>query len=144
MGLKHITFPEATIEFPGGNFAVRGLSLDAIMHLFQRHGEKLQEVFTELTKGSGEVTTETVAALALPLLRLAPDIAADLIACGSGAPEDADIAAKLPLPVQLEALEQIVTLTFAAEGGPKKLLETVIRMAEGTTGLLSSLGAPQA
>lgn len=144
MGLKHITFPEATIEFPGGNFAVRGLSLDDIAFLVQRHGAKLQEMFTSFTKGSGELSTEAVASFALPLVQAAPEIAAELIACASGAPEDADIAARLPLPVQLDALEKLVDLTFAAEGGPKKLMETVIRMAEGTTGLLESLNSPQA
>lgn len=144
MGLKHITLPEATIEFSGGNFAVRGLSLDIIAHLVQRHGEKMQSLFTNFLKGSGEITSETVASFALPLIQAAPDIAAELIACASGDPEDAEIAARLPLPVQLEALEQLVALTFSAEGGPKKLLETVIRMAEGTTGLLENLKSPQA
>lgn len=142
MGLKHLKLPEAHIELPGGGFAVRGLSLNDIAFLVQRHGAKLQALFTQFTtNATGEISTEAVAAFALPLIQAAPEIAAELIACASGDPDDADIAASLPFPVQVEALEKLASLTFDASGGPKKLLETVLRLAQGTTGLLASLKA---
>lgn len=141
MGLKHIKLPEACIEFPGGDFAVRGLCLDDISYLVQRHGESLQVLFSDFVANSGEITVEGVAQFALPLLKSAPDIAAELIACASGDKDDAAIAAGLPFPTQLEALQKLAELTFNVSGGPKKLLETVVSMAQGTTGLLASLKA---
>ena len=140
MGLKHIKLPEAQVKFPGGDIAVRGLSLDDLSFIVQRHGAKLNVLFKSFTEG-GELTVEGVANFAMPLLNAAPEIAAELIACASGDPEDAGIAATLPFPVQLEALEKLAELTFNVSGGPKKLVETVLRMAKGTTGLLDSLKA---
>lgn len=140
MGLKHIKLPEAQVKFPGGDIAVRGLSLDDLSFIVQRHGAKLNVLFTSFTE-KGELTVEGVADFALPLLQAAPEIASELIACASGDPADAGIAATLPFPVQLEALEKLAELTFNVSGGPKKLVETVLRMAKGTTGLLESLKA---
>ena len=125
----------------GGEFAVRGLSLDDISFLVQRHGAKLQDLFSQFVANAGELTTESAVGFAVPLMKEAPGIAAELIACASGDPEDAEIAAQLPFPVQLDALEKLATLTFESGGGPKKLVETVIRAAQGTTGLLQSLQA---
>lgn len=143
MGLKHIKLPEAVIEFPGGDFAVRGLSLDDVSFLVQRHGEKLNSLFSEFTAGSGDLTVEAVAQFALPLLNAAPEIAAEMIACASGEhdQESIGIAKSLPFPVQLDALQKLAEQTFNVAGGPKKLLETVVSMAKGTTGLLESLKA---
>lgn len=140
MGLKHIKLPEAQVKFSGGDFAVRGLSLDDLSFIVQRHGAKLNVLFQNFTE-AGELTVEGVADFALPLLNAAPEIAAELIACASGDSEDAGVAATLPFPVQLEALEKLAELTFNVSGGPKKLVETVLRMAKGTTGLLDSLKA---
>lgn len=141
MGLKHISIPEALVALPGGDsFAVRGLCFDDLAYLVRRHGAKLKKLFEDFTE-RGEVTVEGIAMFALPLLEQAPEIAAELIACASGDKNDVGIAAKLPLPVQLDALEKLADLTFAAEGGPKKVLETVVRMAQGVSGLLATINA---
>lgn len=138
MSLKSLRLPEAKVELPDGGFVVRGLSLNDVSILAQRHGKRLNELFQQFTE-QGDLTTETVAAFALPLLQSAPEIAAELIACAAGDPDDAEIAGRLPFPVQIDALEKIAILTFEAGGGPKKLLETVVRLAQGTTSLLESL-----
>lgn len=141
MSLKHIKLPVEEIEFPGGNFAVRGLSLDDISYLVQHHGQRMESLFSDFAQTSGEITVEAIASFALPLLQAAPEIAADMIACASGDPEDSAIARTLPFPTQLDALQKLAGLTFSVSGGPKKLLETVVSMAQGTTGLLASLKA---
>jgi len=138
MSLKSLRLPEAKVELPDGGFVVRGLSLNDVSILVQRHGKRLNELYQQFTE-QGDLTTETVAAFALPLLKSAPEIAAELIACAAGDPDDAEIAGRLPFPVQIDALEKIAILTFEAGGGPKKLLETVVRLAQGTTSLLESL-----
>ena len=143
MGLKHLKLPEASVAVPGGDsFAVRGLCLDDLSYLMRRHGSKLKKLLEDFSQ-TGEVTVEGVAAFALPILEAAPEIAAELIACASGDKNDAGIAATLPLPVQLDALEKLAELTFSADGGPKKLLETVVRMAQGVNGLLSEMNPYQ-
>lgn len=138
MSLKAIKLPQAVVELPDGSFTVRGLSLDDLAYLVQRHSAKLQELFNTFA-ASSELTTEDVVQFALPMIQAAPEIAAELIACASGDPEDASIAGQLPFPVQIDALEKVARLTFETGGGPKKLVETVIRLAQGTTSLLESL-----
>lgn len=141
MGLKHIKLPEARIELPGGEFTVRGLSLDDIAFLVQRHGDKFGSLLSDFQNRGGELTPESIAQFAGPLLQSAPEIAAQLIACASGDPDDAPIAAALPFPVQIDALEKLAKLTFDAGGGPKKLFETIISMLQGMTSLLDNLRA---
>ena len=98
MSLKSLRLPEAKVELPDGDFVVRGLSLNDVSILVQRHGKRLNELYQRFAE-QGDLTTETVAAFALPLLQSAPEIAAELIACAAGDPDDAEIAGRLPFPV---------------------------------------------
>lgn len=141
MGLKSIKLPEAKVELPDGqSFPVRGLSLNDVVVLVRNHGDQLGKMFSEFSKQS-DLTAESVAGFALPLLQAAPQLAAEIIAAGSGDSDSWPEAMLLPFPVQLDALEKVARLTFESGGGPKKLVETVIRLAQGTTGLLESLKA---
>jgi hypothetical protein len=142
MGLSHLVFPEAVVNFSGGSFTVRGLTVEHIAFLVQSHSAKLNGVFnlfTEKAKDGGDIEGQELGAVLMPFLQSAPEVIAHIIACGSGNPKEASMAAQLPLPVQIEAMEHIIGFTFDAEGGPKKLMETVIRLAQGTTGLLQNL-----
>lgn len=140
MGLKHIKLPSAEIEFTGGKFAVRGLSLNDIAFLVTRNKDKMSQLFEQFQK-QGDMTQDSVLSMVAPLIETAPILAAEMIACGAGDADDWELAAKLPFPVQVEALEQIIGFTFSTEGGPKKVLEAVIRLAQGTTALLNDLTA---
>lgn len=139
MGLKELKFPEATIEIPGGSFAVRGLSLDDVAFLVRRHGDALGRLFREFTASEAELTSAGVAGFLVPLIDSMPGLVSELIACGAGEPDEAAQVRRMPFPVQIDALEKTIDLTFDAAGGPKKLAETVVRLAQGTTGLLESL-----
>lgn len=141
MGLKHLKLPSAEIKFTGGKFSVRGLSLDDIGYLVSHNKEKLSSLFDKFQEQQGDLdSTDSVTQFIGPLVETAPVLVAQVIACGAGDAEDWEVARSLPVPVQVEALEHIITLTFSAEGGPKKVMEAVIRMAQGTTALLDSLG----
>ncbi len=141
MGLKHLKLASALVEVSDGEqFTVRGLSLDDISFLVTRHSAKLAALYAQF-KLRDDIGEDNMMGLALDLLKQAPELAADMIACASGDHEDSELAAQLPFPVQLDALEKLVTLTFTVAGGPKKVLEIVIRLAQGTTGLLESLKA---
>lgn len=155
MGLKHITFATSVVEFPGGDITVRGLNLDDIIILIQLHRGPLDVLFNSIVdkakKAKGEpgseFEVEELGLQLLPLISQAPVVAAQIIACAADepGPDGLKIAKKLPLPVQVDALEKILALTFQTIGGPKKLLETVVRLAQGANGLLSDLNqVPQA
>lgn len=149
MGLKHIVFASSKVEFAGGDFTVRGLSLSDITFLVQAQRGSLDRLFNSILEKvtkpaddpAGQFNLEEVDLHINTLLAKFPEVGAQIIACGSDelSPEGLAIAAQLPLPVQVDALDKILALTFQAEGGPKKLLETVIRMAQGTNGLLAGL-----
>lgn len=155
MGLKHITFAESVVEFPGGDITVRGLNLADILTIIQNHRAPLDALFkaigekAKLPKGTpgSEFELDELGIQLMPLISQAPDAAAQIIACAADepGPDGLRIAKRLPLPVQVDALEKILALTFQTIGGPKKLLETVIRLAQGANGLLSDLNqVPQA
>jgi len=140
MGLKHIKLPSAEVEFSGSNIAVRGLSLDDVAYLVRQHQKSLETLYNEF-QAVGDLSASGAMAFVGPLVERTPQLAADIIACGAGDHEDAGIARTLPFPVQVELLEHIIRLTFSSEGGPKKLLETVVRLTEGTTALVDTLKA---
>lgn len=78
------------------------------------------------------------------LLTAAPELAADIIALGANLhrpgtldSEDAQAAASFPITVQVDALEKIGVLTFQSEIQLQKLIETVIKVASGTTALVT-------
>ena len=141
MGLANLSFPEAVIKTTGGDFTVRGLNLDSVILLVRKHGEALDELFRHFAASvvANEFANPDFAAIGGEIAHKAPMLAADVIANGAGEPGMVEVARQLPFPIQIEALEKIGTLTFAMEGGPKKMLETVLRVAQGTRGLLTSL-----
>lgn len=149
MGLSNLTFPEATIQSPGGEFAVRALGLEDVSELVRSHGPAMKTAFDQFTGGATtedelkdiQLTEQGVASFILPLLESAPTLCAEVIARAAGEPENVAIVKRLPFPVQVDALEQIAVLTFETAGGPKKFLETVVRLTKGTTELLNSLQA---
>ena len=137
MSLKKLRLPQAVVELPNGDsFSVRGLSLNDIAILVSRHKAKLEALFNSF---DGDLSAESLSGHLSAALNTAPEVVAELIACASGDPDDVEIAASLPMPVQVDALEKTVKLTFDAGGGPKKFVETVVRLAQGTTSLLESL-----
>lgn len=148
MGLKNFKLPTADIALPGGegkSFSVRGLSLDDIAYLIRNHKAKLGELFDEfqtLEGGDGVNldAPESLVRMMLPLMEAVPRLMADIIACASGDAGNWKIATQLPFPLQVEAIEKTLLMTFSAEGGLKKVLETVIRLAQGTTALVKDLG----
>lgn len=139
MSLKELTIPSAPVQTPGGEFSVRGLSLDDLTYILQRHAVEVSRVISVIEAKRGEIGNDLISELAVGLIQSAPAVVAEIIAVASGNPGEAAYARTLPFPVQLDAIEKIGNLTFEVSGGPKKVLEAVIRLAKGTTGLLDSL-----
>ncbi|ASD51923.1 tail protein [Pseudomonas phage PspYZU01] len=144
-GLSHLAFPEEVVTFRGGSFTVRGLNLEHIAAIVRAYGPRLESLFQQFKHAAVTQAADDPAALELasyitPLLQEAPDIASTMIAYAAGESNPA-LARRLPFPTQVDALEKILDLTFDEEGGPGKLMETVIRLAQGATGLVKEATA---
>jgi len=130
-GLQELQLPTKNIKVPNNpkGFDVRGLSLPdiiAIVHDYREDAVALFERFSNDEEVNGDILYKVI--------EMAPDLVALLINLASdGNKTTLPIARKLPIQVQLDALESIAGLTFDAEGGPKKLVETVVRMMGGFT-----------
>lgn len=142
-GLSHLVFPEEVVAFKGGSFIVRGLNLEAVSHIIRLHGPRMTSLFEQFKlhavtalSGGEDPDALNLANYITPLLQEAPDIAAHVVALAAGE-ANPSIAMRLPFPVQVDALEKVLNLTFDEEGGPGKLLETVIRLAQGANGLVA-------
>jgi len=141
--LKDLRLPTADISTSGGSITVRGLTLVDITTLVRGRFDEVASLFDKYVpqEGASSLNTE---AIGRELIDTAPEIAAYIIALAAdGDEDDAGIAMKLPFPVQIEALEAIGKLTFGADGGPKKVLETVIRIAKHVTGLVRDARASE-
>lgn len=140
MSLKSIIIPAHTVEYAGGTIAVRGLDMGAVIHLVREQRPQLQAAYEKAAKG--ELSADDIGEAAVKLLEDAPDLCGHLIATAAGEPDEWEKARSLPAPVQLDLLEGIGRLTFAMEGGPKKVLETVIRVMQSATGLTDEIALP--
>lgn len=141
MGLKGYTLPTQEIELPGGDkFTVRGLSLPDIITVVQNYAEPVQSLFAKYTGTSAtDLALDDLGAIGTNILNAAPELAAAIISMAADEPGEAGTVGKLPFPVQIEALEAVGKLTFDTAGGPKKVVETVIRVFRGTTDLMVDL-----
>lgn len=137
MGLSNLIVPTQTFEIAGEKIVVRGLGLDSIIHLICIQGAPLQAAYQKAEAGQLDVTA--VAEIAATLMSESPVLVAHIIACGAGEPEEWAKVMAIPFAEQLELLEAIGRLTFALEGGPKKVFETVVRVMGSLNNLSDSL-----
>jgi hypothetical protein len=141
MGLRSLRLPSSDVQVPGGDsFAVRGLSLQDVSILVRNHGATMTLMFDRYMRQAEEgLPPADMATMGRTLLEIAPDAAAEIIALAAGEPDAIDVVRVLPLPVQVDALDKIMGHTFTTDQDLKKVVETVIRAATGTTGLINSL-----
>lgn len=145
MSLKKLRLPHATVEFSGGDFTVRGVSLRDLALLMRHHRPAMTKLFDELKAGKNMALDATlILALGESAISAAPELVSDLIALAAGDTdaESREIAQRLPFPVQLEAIKQIAFLTFEGEDGLGKLAETVVHMAQSVSSAVTELQKP--
>lgn len=113
---------------------VRGLSFADISGLLDHHREDIDRMIA-LWKGfdSEEMTQRDASSLlseyGLQLLHNAPGIVANIIAVCADAPDQVDIIARLPVSVQVQAIEAIVDLTSNDFGGVAPMLGKIAGLA---------------
>lgn len=122
------------------SFAVRGLSFDDIATLVRSHYEPLSNLFDEyiaegvaaaVTESEGEELSQAV----MGVMKQAPGLIADVIALAADEPDLIDKIKKLPIGVQIDAIQKTLTLTLQAEGGLGKLVETITGLVQGLSSL---------
>lgn len=144
MALSDYAPKSETVTFPGGEFTVRGLSLQDLTVLLRTHYATANALFDRYigesamaaaTAKSPEIATGDPREVVLEALEVAPGMISDVVARAADEPDKAALVARLPLGVQVEAIEAVVRLTLEAEGGLEKFVETVLRL----TGSLASV-----
>lgn len=137
--LADLSIEQRPVVTKGGSFHVKGLSFVSLTTLIRTHLPDLEALF-DLWQQSDAVKDSDIEVLALTLAEQAPGFVANAIALAAGEPEQADVAEKLPFPVQVQALTDIFELTFDDVGGIKKFLPTVAKLL-GATGAMKKIEA---
>lgn len=143
MGLLDLKIPRSQVKTPGGDFAVRGLSLEDLVHLHRTHTSEFGGVFDQFRDWASTEDGELppLDQFVAKLLYQAPVLAARVIAIAADEDTDAglEVARRLPPLVQAEALQEIGRLTFRSEADVKKMLTLVIQQVRALVdGLLRS------
>lgn len=135
MALSDFVLPTKEVQLPGGgNFAVRGVSLQDIAVLLAQHGPTMEAFYQRFSTDQ-----QSAMEVGMGLVKEAPALVAQIIAIAADEPDMASTVLRFSITVQQEALEAIAKLTFDAAGGPGKFLEAVTRLVSNTTNLMAKL-----
>lgn len=132
MSLKNYQFAEAAVT---GGLTVRGLSFVDISSLVRDHYALLAKVFDGV-KTDEDFDVKKIVGKFAPAM---PPLVAAIIAHGCGEPKSIDVAARLPFGVQIEAVQKIGELTFAIEGGAKKVFQMVMAAMQNSGAVMADL-----
>lgn len=140
MSIKDFQVPTESVSLPGGaSFSVRGLSLDDLTQLIQKHRPALESVFNKFEE-QGDVSIEMTASLIEGMVSSFPGLVAMAIALAADEPDTVEKVMKFPTSVQIDAAEKLGRLTFASEGGLKNVLATVVKIIRGGRESIEALG----
>ena len=126
------------------SFDVRGLSFADILSVFQKNTVQTRALFREVVGGLSEsgLTADSIMAVASKAATEVPEVVAALVAHAADQPENADTVLRLPMLVQLNAIEKVIALTFTSEAELEKLVEIVTSVAGKLLGSLTMLRQP--
>lgn len=139
MALKTYTIPRLPVLLTEGNeIQVRGLNLDDVSFLVQVHRDDVDKIIAAFRSEVPSLDPEAVDAavrergnaMISVLLQHFPIVAGNVIAVASDEPEQWDVAQKLPVPVQIDALVKVAKLTFNDFDGFKKFLGNVLAVVQ--------------
>ena len=135
----HFAVPVRTISVPEPGkepadysaFEVRGLTLQDLSHVMQKHGPTLAVLYAKYAKGDIRVDQGMSDAAISTLVTEVPELFASIVARASRGVVDPATAIELPLPVMTDAVMAIGQLTFAGEGALEKFLAAATNMLDG-------------
>lgn len=117
---------QALVDIPDNeSLVVRGFSLPDLMLVIHRHKEMVEELFGRVA--NGDLRTDTVEQTLMAVIGEFSPVVGQIIASASGEPDEWETAMRLPLGVQVDALDKIITLTFEANGGVEKFMGIIAK-----------------
>lgn len=125
-------------------FTVRGLNLDDFTHLVRLHLDDLQALRELYDRMKVDVYTRAnMDKFVYAMLASAPGLAAEIISLAANDAEHADNYRKLPLPISVQALAEVVRLTLEEVGGLNPLMESLAAVLQNVVPpqMLAALGA---
>lgn len=125
--IEDLVVPFDTVEFDGKTFQLWGLTAPQIIWVIRNFGSDLAPLYLEATKGN---LPADVGAMEAVLGDSFGPILVALIAASMGkAGSEAAMKniARLPITVQVSAVDKILRLTLTAEGGLGNVVEIVTR-----------------
>ena len=129
-----------TVSVPAADGPVEirlfGLSADSIAFLAADNEKTVGALYAALI--AGELTRDNLPEIIATLASEAPIFVANVIAFGAQEPDQQEQAARLPIGVQVEAVEKIFALTFAGDFPLKKSREIVAKAVKAMSYLLTS------
>lgn len=136
-GLDDSLIEYATVELGGGKeFKIRGLNASDIMAVVRTHTPILMKLYADFKaqhQPGQPFTMDVVRGMLEKTLHEADDLVFILVASAADQPDKADVVRRLPMRVQLEAMEKAVMLSIQTEAELKKLQEVVLRIVAGVT-----------
>jgi hypothetical protein len=133
MSLSDYKPPKRKIEFDGGSFEVRAISLPDVAMLIDLHERTIAAIVTKIRErqnldfDSAEIMVNTI----MEVVRESPMLAANIISLCADEQDQMQTVLKLPLPVQIDALQQIANVTFTDLASVKKFIADAMRLVKG-------------
>lgn len=132
MGLKDYVAQRAEIKTSSTTLSVRGLTLPDVSRLIVLHLNGIEATYARFQEIKKQVFSRSASdQFFIQAMMDFPEMIAEVISIGCDEPDELELAAKLPVGVQLECLHKIVTLTFEEAGGLKNLFASLITGLRG-------------
>jgi hypothetical protein len=134
-----------SVKVPGGEIAVRGISLVDITNLMvagnradlEAAVEQMKELYEAAKANDEDALAEGLMTIATKL----PNFVAKLIAGCADEPESWEVVKKLGISVQLEALQKIGHLTFDGDDALKNFVSGLTMLLNSITRATNSLNS---
>lgn len=145
--LKTLDLATKTINLPGGDIAVRGLSIAEIMKLVTLFRPTVATIFEEMAKAAASgaepsITINQAMEITQNIFTEAPEFVSAVIVLGCG--EDLSdtvafqVARRFELGSQIALVNGIMELTFVASGGPGNVVRLLMSAIAGTSSQIAS------
>lgn len=130
MALADFTPERVQVNYKGKALvSVRGLSLEDISILVRAHLDDLQRLFKLASEAGDDLFSRlNQDGFLVRLVTQAPLLASTTLALAADEPGGAEAAARLPMPLQVKTLGEIMRLTFEDVGGPKAFVALIAKM----------------
>lgn len=132
MSLKDFQIAKDSVTFRGGSLELRGLSLNDFSFLMRDYMSEINNLFKLYDNSSTrESAIAQATQFAVTIVRETPNMVAQaIVLCADEDQAMLPIAAKLPLPMQVECVRKILALTFEEAGGAKNFLDSLVGMVK--------------